>query len=313
MSLRSPSMVASLLFVALCSSLSSGCKTTEAAQPTTHKEQLDLEESAGPAWQKALLDVASAGSTEIPRHEGMFAFDHIVFRADHAPAESEMMWLVVHSTLDWLSRREGADTSVAHGYSALMAELEPGAPGASDPLKVEIVFLTSEHRQGGAVREALAMRLWRRVDQRIPTLTIMMRRSEGGSRSPFEEVLVWSHPDLRGGEGSALIAMQCLNIHQGTQGLETLKADCPTQGVGEHAAAITSIQTALDGIIWSSLSGTNYVETTLRDRQIEGDAWEETLHPGLLPSLGLPRREREIEEVSGATAFPPRVDIDEIF
>ena len=283
---------------------------------TTLEEQQPMEEPRedGPAWQAALLAEASVESREIALAEDVFAFDQIVFRADQAPVESEMMWLVMHSTLDWLARREQARGAVSYGYNALMAELEPGAQGMTGPLRVELTFLSSRHRQGGKVREALGVRLWREVDGRIPTLTLVMRRTDNqGAKHLIEEVLVWSHPDLEGGEGSALISSECLALTPGTKSAEELASGCFTPNMGEHAAAIGSIQTALEGIIWSNLSGTHYVETPLRERQEAQGSWEETLHPGLSAALGVRRREREIEEVDASTSFPPRVDIDAIF
>lgn len=304
---RSTLHLVTLLLLVLA--LATACKSSR-AKPATPSPLLD-ESERGPAWQKNLLPQARSDSREIALSPDVFAFDRIVFQADRAPAESEMMWLVIHATLDWLSRREATPPRVAQGYHALMAELEPGAPASNDPLKIEITFLSSKHRAGGSVQEALGVRLWRRVDQRIPTLTLVMHNATGSSRLPFEDVLVWSHPDLEGGEGSARIAGDCLSILKGTRPAKELGEPCPTGDMERHTAAIGSIQGALEGIIWHNLSGAGYVETPLREGT--QDAWDNTLHPGLSTSLGIPRRDRDIEEVPSSTAFPPRIDIEELF
>lgn len=272
-----------------------GCRTTTTtdAPLTTITQDEDL-----PEWRKRAAPQRDAEITFAPT---TFAFDHFVVSQD---ASVEQIWLVLHPVLGWLANHErGEDTEL--GYVALMNELEPMATGYDSQTRMEVSFLMTQE-PGGAASEALGIRLWRTVEERTPTLSIVLWQN--ASRRALSSMQVWTHPDVNKGASSALITDTDAIIVRGIVSPEELEQ--ALNSAPDDTSHQASLLPLIHGMVWPQFSDAAYLETPLRPTE---DNPAQELHDGLKPALGLSIREREIDEVIPDTSFLPYIDVDSVF
>jgi hypothetical protein len=273
-----------------------GCHTPtppDAPIATTVNQDEDL-----PEWRKRAAPQLDA---EIAFAPTTFAFDHFVVSQD---ASVEQIWLVLHPVLGWLANHERGE-DIELGYVALMNELEPMAAGYDSRTHMEVSFLLAQE-PGGEAREALGVRLWRKVEGRTPTLSIVLWQD--ASRRALSSMQVWTHPDIDRGASSALITDTDAIIMRGIVSpdeLEQALRSSPNDTT--HQASLLPL---IHGMVWPQFSDAAYLETPLRPVE---NSPAQGLHQGLKPALGLRIREREIDEVIPDTSFLPYIDVDSVF
>ncbi len=274
-----------------------GCRTP--AAPERADTPPIIEEVEQPEWVKRSEPCAA---TEIDLGDEAFAFDAFVVGAG---VSLESVWLVIHPVLGWLANHARGGQA-KFGYLALMNELDPMAQGYTSPTHLEVSYLLGKEIGREQLEEGISLRFWREVDERTPTLTMVLWYDREASR--LGEVEIWTHPDVREGASSALITHDDALIMSGTLTRTELHDAFTTSTTSTtHSASLLPL---LHGMLWQQLAGPAYMESPLRQESIEDVP---SLHDGLRPELGLVQRDRELDEVLEDTQFLPDVDVDAIF
>lgn len=278
-----------------CALLTTACTHTHA--PTKEVSMVDADEQR--EWQKQTLSNV-AEQPEINLGGTSFTFESLVLPEQ----EVEPLWITIYSVLDAL-RSQTQNKKIEAGFQALMTELEPDARASTTPTRIELNYLSRQKNNGNAAQEGIGLRLWRAVDQRTPTLTVVLWREEHHPEP--EQILIWTHPDTHQGASSSILSQQCMLTTEGILPEQDLSTLC-TQSQAQGSELQHAILAASRVMLWSSFTGDRQEQLLEQTPQKSTDA----LHPGLSPHLGLTQQERDIEDVLADTHFPPRFDLDEL-
>lgn len=271
-----------------------GCRTPATPSPSEQPAQQEDQ----PAWRR---QAGPQQDAEIPFAPTTFAFDHFVVQED---ISLEHIWLVLHPVLGWLTNQARGEEAEL-GYIALMNELEPLASGYDSRTRMEVSFLL-ETGADGVAHEAMGIRLWRQIDERAPTLSVVLWQDP--ETMTLSSMQLWAHPDVSGAASSAIITHTDALILPGIVSVKALE-DGLARATGD-TAHVASLLPLLQTMLWTQFSGAAYLETPLRPERALSPAG---LHAGLKPALGLTVRDREIDEVLPDTSFLPYLDVDGMF
>lgn len=202
------------------------------------------------------------------------------------------LWAGLFPVLDRV-RHEGDSEAIARTVQLMMEALEPG----DHDIFAEATFIRSADA-GGPGTEAVAIRFARDLGQASPQLIVVLARplvdEEDGQ---MREAVVWAAP------GFEEAAPFTLHLRQDDGWQATLGEGLTWRDdAGQPVADAELIAAILGQPVWKQITGRAYLDATLRAAQ-----GGQPPAP-LAPALGLPQRERSLDQVMEATMFPPRMD-----
>lgn len=260
-----------------------------------------------PVWAGWQVDPAASELLPSAFVDEVVAFDYWQIEDT---AFRERAWTGAASLLDYLRRDAGEGGALkerqARTATLLLQAFEGRQGDNSEPSgQMDVTYVVS--LDPAQEMEGVVVRFYAHIDSKdvTPALGIFLGRIADAGES-FERAFLWTRPGFEEAEAFTMQLERAADEQAGwgarlergqTWGAQDSEAPAPELG---EVAELTA--TIFEQDFWGPLTGPDYVEAAPRaDQEIE-------LPGDIEPAIGLPVRERQIEEIYRDTVFVPRVD-----